>query len=155
PLATEYPQERLRFMLRDSGAHVLLTQSKLRESLPETEARVVCIDTEWEQIAGVGQLKPENHTSPSNLAYLIYTSGSTGQPKGVAMPHRPLVNLICWQLNRSGAAPLRTLQFAPLSFDASFQEIFSTWCAGGTLVLIAEETRRDPVELWRLVSCTQ
>jgi len=155
PLATEYPQERLRFMLRDSGAHVLLTQGKLRESLPETEARVVCIDTEWEKIAGVGQLKPENHTSPSNLAYLIYTSGSTGQPKGVAMPHRPLVNLICWQLNRSGAAPLRTLQFAPLSFDASFQEIFSTWCAGGTLVLIAEETRRDPVELWRLVSCTQ
>jgi len=73
----------------------------------------------------------------------------------VAMPHRPLVNLICWQLKRSAVTPLRTLQFAPLSFDASFQEIFSTWCAGGTLVLITEEIRRDPVALSRYLSRTQ
>jgi amino acid adenylation domain-containing protein/non-ribosomal peptide synthase protein (TIGR01720 family) len=152
PLAPEYPQERLGFMLRDSSVRVLLTQRKLRESLPETEAQVICVDEEWEQVAGAGQLNPSSRTTPSNLAYLIYTSGSTGQPKAVAMPHRPLVNLVCWQLQRSAAAPLRTLQFTSLSFDVSFQEIFSTWCAGGTLVLVAEETRRDPVELWRFLS---
>ena len=155
PLAIEYPQERLEFMLRDSGARVLLTESKLRESLPETEAQIICVDTEWEKIAGLDQFTPADHTTPGNLAYVIYTSGSTGQPKAVAMPHRPLVNLICWQLKRSAATHLRTLQFAPLSFDASFQEIFSTWWAGGTLVLIAEETRRDPVALSRFLSHTQ
>ena len=152
PLAAEYPKERLEFMVQDSGARVLLTQSKLRESLPETAAQVICMDEVWEQIAAGGYFKTPSHTTSSNLAYLIYTSGSTGQPKGVAMPHRPLVNLICWQLKRSSGAPLRTLQFSPLSFDASFQEIFSTWCAGGTLVLIAEETRRDAAELWRFLS---
>ena len=146
PLAREYPLERLAFMLRDSGARVLLTQSKLRGSLPETKAQVICVDEEWEKVANT-----PSHITSSNLAYLIYTSGSTGQPKGVAMPHRPLVNLICWQLERS-TTTLRTLQFTPLSFDASFQEIFSTWCAGGTLVLISDETRRDPAELWRFLS---
>jgi amino acid adenylation domain-containing protein/non-ribosomal peptide synthase protein (TIGR01720 family) len=155
PLAPEYPRERLGFMLRDSGARVLLTQSKLRESLPATKAQVICVGEGWEKIAGAGQLNPARRTTPSNLAYLIYTSGSTGQPKAVAMPHRPLVNLVCWQLRRSADAPLRTLQFTPLSFDVSFQEIFSTWCAGGTLVLVAEEIRRDPVELWRFLSRAQ
>ena len=85
-----------------------------------------------------------------NLAYVIYTSGSTGQPKGVAMTHRALVNLLHWQMRRSANAP-RTLQFTSLSFDVSFQEIFSTWCAGGTLVLMREEARRDAGELWQLL----
>ena len=60
------------------------------------------------------------------------------------MPHRPLVNLIDWQVRHSAMGPgKRTLQFTTLSFDVSFQEIFTTWCAGGTLVLIDEETRND------------
>ena len=155
PLAPEYPQERLSFMLRDAGLRVLLTQSKLREDLPETEAQVICLDEEWEKVAGAEQFNAPSRTTSSNLAYLIYTSGSTGQPKAVAMPHRALVNLVCWQLKRSAAAPLRTLQFTPLSFDVSFQEIFSTWCAGGTLVLVAEQIRRDPVELLRFLSDAQ
>src|SRR5262249_19279162 len=152
PLAAEYPKERLEVIVQDSGARGLRRQRKLRESLPETAAQVICIDEEWEQIAAAGYFNTPSHTTSSNLAYLIYTSGSTGQPKGVAMPHRPLVNLICWQLKRSNGAPMRTLQFSPPSFDASFQEIFSTWCAGGTLVLIAEEARRDAAELWRFLS---
>ena len=80
---------------------------------------------------------------PDNLAYVIYTSGSTGRPKGVAMPHRPLVNLLAWQEGSGRAhAGAVTLQFASISFDVSFQEIFATWCAGGTLVLTADATER-------------
>jgi non-ribosomal peptide synthetase component F len=73
---------------------------------------------------------------PRNPCYVIYTSGSTGRPKAVVMPHRAAVNLINYQIQSSGhEGRLRTLQFASLSFDVSFQEIFSTLCAGGSLVL--------------------
>jgi amino acid adenylation domain-containing protein len=86
--------------------------------------------------------------SGDNLAYVIYTSGSTGKPKGAAMRHGALTNLIGWQLNASSLSVAnRTLQYSSLSFDVSFQEIFSTLCAGGTLVLITEEIQRDSERL--------
>src|SRR5262249_15402061 len=104
----------------------------------------------WELLAGESQSEPVSHTSPENLAYVIYTSGSTGQPKAIAMSHRPIINLINWHLGRStGKLPLRTLQFASLTFDVSFQEMFPTWCAGATVVLIREELRRDLSALLR------
>jgi thioesterase domain-containing protein/acyl carrier protein len=79
---------------------------------------------------------------------VIYTSGSTGQPKGVTLGRRALANLLAWQCQDSRAGPgWRTLQFTPLSFDVHFQEFFSTWATGGTLVLIDEESRADPARL--------
>jgi len=82
----------------------------------------------------------------------MFTSGSPGRPKGVAMPHRPLVNLLSWHVRHprlSQAA--RTLQFAPVSFDVSFQDIVATWCTGGTVVMIGDVMRRDPMALLRFV----
>ncbi len=67
------------------------------------------------------------------------------------MPHRTLVNLISWQYRELGPGGT-TLQFAPLSFDVSFQEIFSTLCAGTMLVLVPETLRQDPAGLWRFIS---
>lgn len=152
PLDPTYPPERLAFMLEDSGSPVLLTQNHLLPSLPASQAQVVCLDTDWKTIAQESQENPVNQTTPAHLAYVIYTSGSTGKPKGVSLNHRPLVNLLAWQQTVSKLKPeARTLQFAPISFDVSFQETFSTWCAGGTLVLVSEETRKDAVELVRLL----
>ncbi len=159
PLDPRYPAERLAYMVADSGARVLVTQEALAGRLPEFTGRVVLVDgddgEEHEVRSAPHAGEPEDaalpHSpSPENLAYVIYTSGSTGTPKGVAMPHRPLVNLLAWHL-RHGGGPLRTLQFTTLGFDVSFQEIFATWCAGGTLVLVDEETRRDPAALLRQV----
>jgi amino acid adenylation domain-containing protein len=153
PLDPAYPSERLTFMLEDTQTSVLLTQARLVESLPPHSSRVVCLDTDWEVIARHSQSNPVSQVTTNNLAYVIYTSGSTGRPKGVAMSHRPLCNLLFWQLESSTVSTgAKTLQFAPLSFDVSFQEIFSTWCSGGTLVLISEELRRDAVVLLHFLS---
>ncbi|MEK6283902.1 MAG: amino acid adenylation domain-containing protein, partial [Acidobacteriota bacterium] len=151
-LDPEYPSERRLFMLADSSAQVVLTQQSLCERLPEQKAQVLCLDAHWPTIAGESKANPVSGVTADNLAYIIYTSGSTGRPKGVAMPHRPLVNLLVFQLHNSDASnPPRTLQFASLSFDVSFQEIFSTCCAGATLVLIDEEVRRDAKALWQVL----
>ncbi|WP_426746470.1 amino acid adenylation domain-containing protein [Myxococcus faecalis] len=151
PLDPGFPKERLAFMLTDAKVPVVLTHRGTRERLPVDLARL--IDCDEEDTAPLRPIAPRAPPSPDSLAYVIFTSGSTGTPKGVAMPHRPLVNLLHWQMARS-QLPLgaRTLQFASLSFDVSFQELFSTWCAGGTLVLVTEEQRRDPEVLWRLLA---
>ncbi|MGB7923853.1 MAG: amino acid adenylation domain-containing protein, partial [Pyrinomonadaceae bacterium] len=148
PLDPAYPLERLSFMLSDSGACVLLTQGALRVALPPHPAQVVELDKDWKEIAEQSAENLKSGASAENLAYVIYTSGSTGRPKGVAMTHRALVNLIYWQLeNLKWKTTKRALQFASLSFDVSFQEIFTTWCSGGTLLLISEDARRDAVQL--------
>jgi len=150
PLDASYPRERLDFMLADAAAQVLLTQRSLADRLPERGARLVLLDADWESVSRESAEPFDSGATPENLAYVIYTSGSTGQPKGVAMPHRALVNLLCWQLRNSRlVGNARTLQFAPLSFDVSFQEIFSTWVAGGELALVRDELRRDSESLWR------
>jgi amino acid adenylation domain-containing protein len=153
PLDPAYPIERLGFMLEDTQISVLLTQAQLVESLPKHQARVICLDTQWEEIAFPSEENPISAVTADNLAYVTYTSGSTGRPKGVAMSHRPLWNLIFWQRESSTLrVGARTLQFAPLIFDASFQEIFSTWCSGGTLVLISEQLRLDAFFLLRFLT---
>ena len=153
PLDPTYPKERLAFMLENAQARVLLTQQQLIESLPLHQTSTICLDSDWEVIAQQSEENPVSFVTPDNLAYVIYTSGSTGKPKGVAMTHRSLSNLIKWQVENSTLSrEVRTLQFSPVSFDVSFQEIFSTWCSGGTLVLIRNEVRQDPLQLWRFLT---
>ena len=160
PLDPTYPAERLTFMLENAQASILLTQSHLVGNW-QKHATSVILDTDWQantygsalQYACPSKVNPNSSVTLDDLAYVIYTSGSTGKPKGVAMPHRPLVNLIAWQLENSMvAAGGNTLQFTPISFDVSFQEIFATLAAGGTLVLISDETRRDAVSLLRFLN---
>jgi amino acid adenylation domain-containing protein/thioester reductase-like protein len=153
PLDPEYPQDRLRFMLEDAAVSVLLTQQKLVEKLPEHQARVVYLDKDWQLISQLSQENLISGVQENNLGYVIYTSGSTGQPKGVAMNQLPLCNLLLWQLQNSpiSSSGVKTLQFAPVSFDVSFQEMFSTWFSGGTLLLIGEQLRREPLALLGLL----
>jgi amino acid adenylation domain-containing protein len=150
PLDLSYPKERLSLMVEDSGISVLLTQRRVVERLPLHKAVVIFADGDrQEEDDQTGEARSKNKkVAPDNLAYVIYTSGSTGRPKGVAMPHRPLVNLFLWQREVLRLAPEpRTLQFSPLSFDASANEAFTTWIMGGRLVMVAEDVRRDAAAL--------
>src|SRR5271165_26424 len=144
PLDAEYPKDRLAYMLENAGISVLLMHEATRARLPDVGAQTVNLDAAQEAIGREPEYNLVVEMRPSASAYLLYTSGSTGRPKGVLMEHGPLVNLIWWQCAASVVGVRdRTLQFAPLSFDVSFQECFSTWCSGGTLVLIGETLRHD------------
>jgi amino acid adenylation domain-containing protein len=153
PFDPAYPAERLEFMLEDTRAPIILTQEKLQERLPKQKTKVICVDRDEALISGQPHKNPPVSSTGENLAYVIYTSGSTGRPKGVAMRQGALVNLMQWQLaNFSFNEPTRTLQFASLNFDVSFQEIFSTLASGGSLVLIDDVLRRDARGLLQHIS---
>lgn len=150
PLDPASPADRITFMAEDSGVETVLTQRALadRIALPPGVGRCFLdevADTERDFPVPVP-------VTGDALAYVIYTSGSTGRPKGVAMPHGPLANLLDWQTRRSGVGPGdRTLHFASLGFDVAFQELFSTWSSGGTLVIADDEIRRDSERLLDLI----
>ena len=148
-----YPRARLEFMIDDAKPEVVIIKNSLPEHLPSALGeRSFCLDLQAERLSAASIENPAVEGNPDDLAYVIYTSGSTGQPKGIAMGWRALSNLLEWQLNDwTPPAAARTLQFASLNFDVSVQEIFSTLCAGGTLIMTSEETRRDPVALLRFM----
>ncbi|MEH2241174.1 amino acid adenylation domain-containing protein [Nostoc sp.] len=124
-------------MLNDSRLPVLLTQQKLVASLPEHQARVVCLDADWKEISVLPELPPISNVTSENLAYAIYTSGSTGKPKGVLIEHQAIAshcqNIIAhYQLTPRD----RILQFASLGFDVSLEQILPTLSVGARLVLL-------------------
>ncbi len=153
PLDPGYPRERLEFMMNDCQTPVLIVQKALMDLIPMSEARLICLDSDWDAIAENSEENLDAVATADNLAYVIYTSGSTGRPKGISMSQGSLVNLIAWQACHSKPIKgARTLQFASLCFDVSFQEIFSTWYSGGTLVLISSQLQRDIVNLLCLLA---
>lgn len=151
PLDPQYPKERLSYMLEDSEISVLLASDHLTDLFQASNVQIISIDKDWQTIAQESGLDLTQSLSPENLAYILYTSGSTGKPKGVAMPHKPLCNLINWQNENSSISNAKTLQYTTLNFDVSFQEIFSTLCSGGTLVLFKEELKQDPEAILKLI----
>ncbi len=144
PLDPAYPDERLAAMVRDSDATVLLTEKAVLDRVPLPDGTRAILLEDALSAAGDAPRPTAPTAGPDTLAYVIYTSGSSGAPKGVAMPHGPLANLIDWQCEQSSCGTGdRTLQFSALSFDVSFQELFSTWASGGALVVADDATRRS------------
>ncbi|HYH80774.1 MAG TPA: amino acid adenylation domain-containing protein [Longimicrobium sp.] len=148
PIDPTYPDARVRWMLEDSGAAVVLTTRALAAALPATGAAVLLVD---EGDAGAPPAAPPSASAEvdgDELAYLVYTSGSTGRPKGAAIPHRALANHMAWMRE---AFPLdagdRVLQKTPVSFDASVWEFWAPLLAGATLVMAGPDAHRDPAAL--------
>jgi amino acid adenylation domain-containing protein len=155
PLDANYPTERLYYMLSDSGAIGLLCTRDTLEIL-NTDVKGLTLPPTWilddldviEQVQtfSTHRLLDSERTAPltpNNLVYVMYTSGSTGRPKGVSFLHGSMGNLVHWKEHVLPAQAPRVLQYSPVGFDASAQEIASALCSGATLVLIDEQSRKD------------
>lgn len=151
PLDPEYPQERLNFLLRDSGAEVVITRRDL-VALRFEKQRVVWLDAEQEAIAPESTANPQRKADGDFPAYLIYTSGSTGSPKGVLVSHKALSNHMQWLARE---CPLdetdRVLHKYSPSFDASLTELFHPLITGAALVIARAGGQHDPQYLVDLI----
>ena len=152
PLDPVMPPERLGYMISEAQLALILTQERFLGTLAPHGVKMLALDGSPEQPFTGEEENPPATPFSDSLVYITYTSGSTGQPKGILMTQRPLLNLLGWMLSSTHLPPqARTLQFASLSFDVSFQDIFSTWLSGGALVLITEAERQDLAGLPRLL----
>ncbi|MEV4290411.1 amino acid adenylation domain-containing protein [Nonomuraea bangladeshensis] len=143
PLDAAYPAERLAYLLADSGAALLVTESAQLDRLPVERPPALLLDGP----EPARPTAPVSPVGPDYLAYLIYTSGSTGRPKGVQVPHRGVVNLVTDVIRRLGGGS--ALYLTSLSFDIAALEIFTPLLSGGTLVIAPEDAARTPKELRR------
>jgi amino acid adenylation domain-containing protein/non-ribosomal peptide synthase protein (TIGR01720 family) len=137
PLDPEYPQERLAFMLADSGARVLLTQQHLVNLLPAQEAKLVCVDIESQSIDAESAENLRCNVTARNLAYVMYTSGSTGRPKGTAIEHRSVAIFSQWARDSfEPEAFAGTLALSSICTDLSIFELFVPLHSGGKVIIV-------------------
>ncbi|MEV5836836.1 amino acid adenylation domain-containing protein [Nocardia sp. NPDC052112] len=152
PLDVSYPRARLNLMIDRARPHWVIADPNYAEIVDNVrlvlDTAEVFDPTDDSDI----EFAVPDFISPDAVAYVLFTSGSTGEPKGVAMPHRGLTTLVDWQnRSRSGLNLASTLQLAPLSFDVSFQEIFTTLAAGSTLRVSSADLRANVEELLNTV----
>ncbi|MGW1008422.1 amino acid adenylation domain-containing protein [Streptomyces termitum] len=149
PLSPEYPEERIRAMVEDGGAAVVLTQPGLRDRLaglvpPGTRT---VTPAELTGPAGPAEERDAPAVGAGDLAYVIYTSGSTGRPKGVMVEHRSIVAQMEWMARAHGLGPGETVvQKTPMSFDAAQWEILAP-AVGARVAAGPPGVHRDPEAL--------
>jgi amino acid adenylation domain-containing protein len=139
PLDTDYPGERLRFMITDAGMPVIITDQPMPKDLDAQGIIVVDLAADAALIQRCPSYDPDNINSAEHLAYLIYTSGSTGQPKGVAIPHRGVVRLVRGQNYAPFNERQRFLLLASTSFDAATFEIWGPLLNGARCVVFPKQ----------------
>ena len=144
PLDPSYPPERLTFMVEDSCVPVLLTQKCLQPRLVAPGVDVICLDTEWPQIASQSDQNPRSRVTADNAAYVLYTSGSTGQPRGVVGVHRATLNTLAWIWQTLPFTEQDvSCQKTSISFGDSIQELFGSLLRGIRTVLVPDVVVQD------------
>ncbi len=154
PLDPEYPQDRLRYIIDDSQAPLLLTTVDLREMFPEFSGDIICLDAPSDAEA-IEQQSGENPVPLAGLAataYTLYTSGSTGKPKGVQITHRNVINFLATMRELPGICPDDTLlAVTTLSFDIAGLELYLPLVTGARVLLASRDQARDANSLMRLM----
>ena len=156
PLDTLMPEDRLSFIIRDCGIRHIISSNALSDALvPINEVQalhVYGIDTDnltnktsWSEIAQQSDASPDLPIIDQELGYIMYTSGSTGVPKGMMHTHHGSITYARWGAEHVGLKPTdRVASHAPLHFDLSIFDFFSTAQAGATVVLVPEAVTRFP-----------
>ncbi|QHD01245.1 hypothetical protein PspS04_13155 [Pseudomonas sp. S04] len=155
PLDPEFPAERLRHMLDDSGAALLLSETSLQPALQALGTVAECwwLDQLEEQSR---DSNPAPLAGGEHLAYVIYTSGSTGKPKGVAVRRAGLGNFLASMAQAPGLEQSgRLLALTSLSFDIAVLELYLPLVSGASVVLVDRDTARDPERLWAQIEQQQ
>ncbi|HEY7330126.1 MAG TPA: amino acid adenylation domain-containing protein [Gemmataceae bacterium] len=148
PIDPASPLERVRSILNDTNAPLVLTSRRMVNRLPVSETQIICMD---EPLDGGLPAFAGRPPCPSDLAYVIYTSGSTGCPKGVMIEHRAICNTIFWHMHALRVRrDDRYLLLVPYVFDASLAIIFPALASGAELVLAEPGDERDPA---RILDC--
>jgi len=151
PLDPEMPRPRLEFQLRDADIRIVLSRTTLQEKLIGLNVEPVFVDNLLYSLPPLDQPLPLLAT-PESTAYVIYTSGSTGQPKGVAVPHRGVVNRLLWmQEEYDLGLDDCVLQKTPFTFDVSAWEFFWPLLVGSRLFLAEPGKHRDPRYVARII----
>lgn len=180
PLDPSYPKERLAYMLEDSAISILLSQKRVFERLFEEQGakgeerrtkpvrgeiegsasrfslsalQVICLDSDWSEIAEESDSNPATEMSSANLAYVIYTSGSTGKPKGVAIQHQNLVNFLTSMSREPGLTQKDSLvAVTTLSFDIAGLELYLPLMVGAHVILASREVASDGGRLGEMLA---
>jgi amino acid adenylation domain-containing protein len=140
PLDPAYPADRLAFMVKDSAAKVLLTDSKHKPLFASATGEVICLDSDWPAIGKESSSNLKPSAVPANLAYVMYTSGSTGTPKGVMVLQSGLVNYLSWAIKSyavqpGGSVPVHT----STSFDLTVTGLYPPLLVGGRVEILPED----------------
>ncbi|MGY1496087.1 amino acid adenylation domain-containing protein [Streptomyces sp. QTS52] len=146
PVDTDYPADRISYMLADAGPVCLVTTAEVAADIPANDGMTVVVLDSPDCARELTERQPAD-ADPSaltvtNAAYVIYTSGSTGRPKGVVLTHAGVAKLVATQTERFGIGPhSRVLQFASPSFDVAFWDLCLGLLSGGRLVVVPSERR--------------
>ncbi|SFH12235.1 non-ribosomal peptide synthetase [Pseudomonas sp. NFACC45] len=153
PLDPAYPEDRLAYMIQDSGIELLLTQAPLQAQLPiPATLQTLLLDQPDAAWLGAPRTCPEVPLTAEHLAYVIYTSGSTGKPKGVMVRHGALSNFVTSMIARPGiTASDRMLSLTTFSFDIFGLEIYGPLSAGASVVLTGQNVHQDPQAVLALI----
>jgi amino acid adenylation domain-containing protein/FkbM family methyltransferase len=153
PIDPDLPDERIEYMVHDTGISFIMTQQTFFRRIPSLYGKYVVLSTQWPDIEKMIDEDPVVQTRLDDPAYIIYTSGSTGRPKGVINTHRGIINRILWMQDAYNLTPSDVvLQKTPYSFDVSVWEFFWPLICGASLVVAAPEAHKDPAELIEIIN---
>ncbi len=149
PIDPEYPKNRINYMVEKANLDFILTDNLALASLVENK-EISLLPINEKQYSNYSCIFTKNikYDIDQNL-YIVFTSGSTGNPKGITISHKNMLNLIYFEKEKTNllTGKNRILQFATMSFDVSYQEIYSAFLSGSTLVLVDESVRKDSYKL--------
>ena len=140
-------------MIEDAQVSFVITEQHVMNTIPSSQTRLLCLDTDWDQIAGYSTSNPHSGATEDSVAYVVYTSGSTGVPKGVLALHRAALNRFQWMWDAYPfAAGELCCQKTSLNFVDSVWEIFGPLLRGVPSLLIPEQVSKDALRLAQILA---